>query len=130
MPRTPKGDTTDNDMQAIGHQIGSLASVAVVAAVQFGIPLTPGQQSSILSVIAVAWALFATIYGIRHRIPRRARNDPNNRTQPTTTTRTTPNRVPRSPNTPTGTTGTTGPRRRPTGVNDGSADQPEPGKMP
>lgn len=76
MPRTTKGDdTTTSDMQAIGHQIGSLASVLVVAAVQFGIPLTPGQQSSILSVIAVAWACFATIYGIRHRIPRRTRND-------------------------------------------------------
>jgi len=61
---------TNNDMQAIGHLVGSLASVLVVAAVQWGIPLTPGQQSSILSVIAVLWALFATVYGIRHRIPR------------------------------------------------------------
>jgi hypothetical protein len=80
MPKPPKGDQApENDMQAIGHQLGSLASVLVVAAVQFGVPLTPGQQSSILSVIAVAWAFFATIYGIRHRIPRRHRNDPNNR---------------------------------------------------
>lgn len=74
MPRVPKNDT-QNDMQAIGHQIGSLASVLVVAAVQFGIPLTPGQQSSILSIIAVAWALFATVYGIRHRIPKLTRVD-------------------------------------------------------
>jgi hypothetical protein len=73
MPKSD--DNATNDMQAIGHQIGSLASVLVVAAVQFGVPLTPGQQSSILSVIAVAWAFFATIYGIRHRIPRRTRND-------------------------------------------------------
>lgn len=86
MTKTPKGDQTTNDMQAIGHQIGSLASVLVVAAVQFGIPLTPGQQSSILSLIAVAWAMFATIYGIRHRIPRRTRNDPRS---PNTLTRTT-----------------------------------------
>lgn len=70
MTRTTKSDNTDSDMQAIGHQVGSLASVLVVAAVQFGIPLTPGQQSSILSVIAVAWAMFATIYGMRHRIRR------------------------------------------------------------
>lgn len=75
MPKATKGDNTDNDMQAIGHQIGSLASVLVVAAVQFGIPLTPGQQSSILSVIAVAWAMFATVYGIRHRLPRRGQSD-------------------------------------------------------
>lgn len=90
MQKTPKGDNTDNDIQAIGHQIGSLASVLVVTAVQFGIPLTPGQQSSILSVIAVAWAFFATIYGIRHRIPRRTRNTP----PPTNTPR-----APRSTNT-------------------------------
>lgn len=84
MTKTTKGDNTDNDMQAIGHQIGSLASVLVVAAVQFGVPLTPGQQSSILSVIAVAWAAFATIYGIRHRIPRRTRNDPTSNATGTT----------------------------------------------
>jgi hypothetical protein len=129
MPRTPKGDNADNDMQAVGHQIGSLASVLVVAAVQLGIPLTPGQQSSILSVIAVAWALFATIYGIRHRIPRRARNDPNNRTQPPTT----PIRVPRSPNIATGTPRVNGTRRRatgPMGIDDGRTDQPESGKVP
>jgi len=101
MPRKPKDD--DNDIQAIGHQVGSLASVLVVAAVQFGIPLTPGQQSSILSMIAVAWAMFATIYGIRNRIPRRTRNDPNDRAQIPTTTRTAPNRVPRDTNITTGT---------------------------
>ena len=69
MVKTSKDtDNGDDDMQAIGHQLGSFASVLVVAAVQFGIPLTPGQQASILSVIAVAWAFFATIYGIRRRI--------------------------------------------------------------
>lgn len=94
MPKTSRSNS--NDIQAVGHQIGSLASVLVVAAVQFGIPLTPGQQSSILSVIAVAWALFATIYGIRHRIPRR--------TPTTTTPRTTtpnPTGTQRRPTTPT-----------------------------
>jgi len=122
MPK--KGDTTNNDMQAIGHQIGSLASVAVVAAVQFGIPLTPGQQSSILSVIAVAWALFATLYGIRHRIPRRTRNDPNSRTQSLATPRT--HRAPRSPNI----NGTRRQATRTTESDDSHADQPEPGKVP
>lgn len=63
----------DDSIQVLGHQIGSLASVIVVALVQFGVPLTPGQQSSILSLIAVAWAIFATIYGQRHRIPARSR---------------------------------------------------------
>lgn len=67
-----KDDTTENDLQVIGHQIGSLASVLVVAAVQFGIPLTPGQQSSILSVIAVAWAFFSTVHGVRHRLKRKS----------------------------------------------------------
>lgn len=92
MTETPKSDE-DNDMQAIGHQIGSLASVLVVAAVQFGIPLTPGQQSSILSVIAVAWAAFATIYSVRHRIPKRTRSDP---AEATTTTTTPPTDTPTS----------------------------------
>jgi len=81
-------ENTDNDIQAIGHQIGSLASVLVVAMVQFGVPLTPGQQSSILSMIAVLWALFATLYGIRHRVPARraatSRNQSTRRTNPTT----------------------------------------------
>ena len=128
MTKTSKGDTTDNDMQAVGHQIGSLASVLVVAAVQFGIPLTPGQQSSILSVIAVVWALFATIYGIRHRIPRRNRNDPNNRTQPPTTPRTTTPRVPRDPNTTPNINRTR--RTGTTGIDHGTTNQPEPGKVP
>lgn len=112
-----------NDMQAVGHQVGSLASVLVVAAVQFGIPLTPGQQSSILSLIAVAWALFATIYGIRHRIPRRTP------TSPTTTHRAT---TPRAPRSPSATMNTNGNRRRiinPT-TTTGNADQPEPDKVP
>lgn len=92
MTKAPKPDNdNENDMQAIGHQIGSLASVLVVAAVEFGIPLTPGQQSSILSVIAVAWAAFATIYSVRHRIPRRTRNDP---PEPATTAQTAPAATP------------------------------------
>lgn len=97
MAKAAKGSNADNDMQAIGHQVGSLASVLVVAAVQFGIPLTPGQQSSILSVIAVAWAFFATIYGIRHRIPRRTRDDQAGRETPVATTRTPRNRTSRNP---------------------------------
>lgn len=134
MTKTPKGDNTDNDIQAIGHQIGSLASVLVVAAVQFGIPLTPGQQSSILSVIAVAWAFFATIYGIRHRIPRRTRNDQTSQMQSTTTTPATQNRAPRSrvkdpagPGYIVDVTGTTRPRPESTC---NTMDQSEPGKVP
>jgi hypothetical protein len=119
MQKTPKGDSADNDMQAVGHQIGSLASVLVVAAVQFGIPLTPGQQSSILSVIAVAWAFFATIYGIRHRIPRRTRNTPSAQTQPSTT----PPRAPRSTNATSNINGSH--RRRATDSKNGATSQHE-----
>ena len=123
MPKPPKGDkTTESDMQAIGHQLGSLASVLVVAAVQFGIPLTPGQQSSILSIIAVAWAFFATIYGIRHRIPRRTtRYDPSS-TTPTTQP---PTRQRRSPQnrTITPATGTTD-------IDNGPTNDTEPHRMP
>jgi len=90
-------DSGGNGIQAIGHQIGSLASVGVVAAVEFGIPLTPGQQSSILSMIAVLWALFSTIYGIRSNARR------------STTRRATARRA------------TAGRRKRPTGDNPAGA---------
>lgn len=60
----------DGDIQRLGHQIASFAGVIIVAAVEFGIPLTPGQQSSILSIIVVGWALASTLYGIRHRVTR------------------------------------------------------------
>jgi hypothetical protein len=56
------------DIQRLGHQIASLAGVLVVALVEFGVPLTPGQQSSILSLIVTGWALASTIYGLRHRV--------------------------------------------------------------
>lgn len=125
MAKTPSGDGPDNDMQAIGHQIGSLASVLVVAAVQFGIPLTPGQQSSILSVIAVAWAFFATIYGIRHRIPRRARND-TVEPRPSTTTG---NRAPRNRVNGTGPTGNSTVNGRP-GIDHNTTDQSNRGQVP
>lgn len=72
----------DDSIQALGHQIGSLASVIVVALVQFGVPLTPGQQSSILSLIAVTWAIFATIYGQRHRMPTRNKETTTENTPP------------------------------------------------
>lgn len=125
MAKTPSGDSPDTDMQAIGHQIGSLASVLVVTAVQFGIPLTPGQQSSILSVIAVAWAFFATIYGIRHRIPRRTQNDPVNPRSSTTTR----NRAPRNRANGTGPTGNSTINDRPS-INDSTTDQPNRGQVP
>jgi len=62
----------EGDMQRLGHQIASFAGVLVVAVVEFGIPLTPGQQSSILSIIVAGWALASTLYGIRHRVATRA----------------------------------------------------------
>lgn len=62
---TPPGEA---GIQRLGHQVASLAGVAVVALVEFGVPLTPGQQSSILSLIVTGWAIVSTIYGIRHRI--------------------------------------------------------------
>lgn len=115
-----RSTSQSNDMQAVGHQVGSLASVLVVAAVQFGIPLTPGQQSSILSLIAVAWALFATIYGIRHRIPRR-----------TPTTRATTTRTPRNPS-PTLNNGNQAQTINPTtpSTTTGSTNQPKSDKVP
>ena len=58
----------DGDIQRLGHQVASFAGVLVVAVVEFGIPLTPGQQSSILSIIVAGWALVSTLYGIRHRV--------------------------------------------------------------
>jgi hypothetical protein len=58
---------TEKDLQRLGQQIFSLAGVVVVAAVQFGIPITPEQQASILSVLFYAWAAGSTIYGLRHR---------------------------------------------------------------
>lgn len=122
MPKKSKPGAPSSDMQAIGHQIGSLASVLVVAAVQFGIPLTPGQQSSILSIIAVLWALFATVYGMRHRIPRRPptnQADPNRRTRAITTSRTKQHQIPRDAN----------PIRTRRRADNGTADKTEPDRV-
>lgn len=95
----PADENGGNGIQAIGHQIGSLASVTVVALVEFGVPLTPGQQSSILSIIAVGWALFSTIYGIRHSTIRRATGRRATARRPTTRRRDIPtNDNPATPN--------------------------------
>lgn len=67
-------DTTgDGDIQLLGHQLASLSGFVVVALVEFGVPLTPAQQSSILSIIVTGWAVASTIYGIRHRVARKTK---------------------------------------------------------
>lgn len=58
----------DEDIQRLGHQIASSAGIVVVALVNFGVPLTPDQQSSILSLIITGWAMASTIYSIRYRV--------------------------------------------------------------
>jgi len=63
----------DGDIQRLGHQIASLSGVLVVALVEFGVPLTPGQQSSILSIIVTGWAVASTVYGVRHKVTRKTK---------------------------------------------------------
>lgn len=75
-PDTPQPEEQPSDIQRLGHQVASLAGVLVVALVEFGVPLTPGQQSSILSIIVTGWALASTVYGIRHRVAHPAPRDP------------------------------------------------------
>lgn len=58
----------ETGIQRLGHQIASGAGVLVVALVEFGVPLTPGQQSSILSIIVTGWAIASSIYAARHRV--------------------------------------------------------------
>ena len=67
-PDPPQPTEQGSTIQRLGHQIASFAGVLVVALVEFGVPLTPGQQSSILSIIVTGWAFASTIYGIRHRV--------------------------------------------------------------
>jgi hypothetical protein len=86
---------TDRDLQVLGLQVSALANVLVVACVEFGLPLTPGQQSSIMLIIAVCWGLFANVYSIRHRVTR-------TRKPPEATTKTVrPRRRPQPAPTPT-----------------------------
>lgn len=75
-PDTPQPPEQTSDIQRLGHQVASLAGVLVVALVEFGVPLTPGQQSSILSIIVTGWALASTVYGIRHRVANPAPQNP------------------------------------------------------
>lgn len=62
--------TNENDherqLQTLGHQIGSVAGVLLMLAVSSGAPITTGQQTAILSLIPVTWALLATVYALRH----------------------------------------------------------------
>lgn len=89
-PTISSGDkNTDRDLQVLGLQVSAFANVLVVTCVEFGLPITPGQQSSIMLIIAVCWGLFANIYSIRHRVTRRAA-PAHARPKPTPTAKTQP----------------------------------------
>lgn len=53
--------------QTIGHLAGSFAATVIVMLVQFGVPITPEQQASILSVIVTGWAFGSAVYALWHR---------------------------------------------------------------
>lgn len=61
----------DDDIQILGHQITSLVGVVIVSLVDFGVPLTPAQQSNILSMIVYSWAVGSTVFAINRKIARR-----------------------------------------------------------
>jgi hypothetical protein len=65
-----KGSDAENDIQRIGNTVSSFFGVLVVNAVQFGLPLTPQQQVTIMNVIMSAWAVYAAIWQARHRVTR------------------------------------------------------------
>lgn len=61
----------DDDIQILGHQITSLVGVVIVSLVDFGVPLTPAQQSNILSMIVYSWAVGSTVFAINRKMARR-----------------------------------------------------------
>jgi hypothetical protein len=63
-PATPLPISTG---QTIGHLAASFAATVIVLLVQFGVPISPEQQSAILSVIVTGWAFGSTIYAFWHR---------------------------------------------------------------
>ena len=67
----PINHNTDDDVQSLGHQVTSLVGVIIVSLVDFGVPLTPAQQSNILSIIVYGWAVGSTAYGIRRNVVRK-----------------------------------------------------------
>jgi hypothetical protein len=63
-PATPIPTSTG---QTIGHLAASFAATLIVLLVQFGVPISPEQQSAILSVIVTGWAFGSAIYAFWHR---------------------------------------------------------------
>jgi hypothetical protein len=63
-PATPMPASTG---QTIGHLAASFAATVIVMLVQFGVPISPEQQSAILSVIVTGWAFASAIYAFWHR---------------------------------------------------------------
>lgn len=61
----------DDDIQVLGHQITALVGVIIVSLVDFGVPLTPAQQSNILSMIVYSWAVGSTVFAINRKMARR-----------------------------------------------------------
>lgn len=53
--------------QTIGHLSASFAATIIVLLVQFGVPISPEQQSAILSVIVTGWAFGSAIYAFWHQ---------------------------------------------------------------
>lgn len=62
-PATPMPASTG---QTIGHLAASFAATVIVLLVQFGVPISPEQQSAILSVIVTGWAFGSAIYAFWH----------------------------------------------------------------
>lgn len=63
-PTVPMPVTTG---QTIGHLAASFAATVIVLLVQFGVPISPEQQSAILSVIVTGWAFGSAIYAFWHK---------------------------------------------------------------
>jgi hypothetical protein len=61
--------------QGIGHMAASFVGTLIVLLIQFGVPITPEQQSAILSVIIVGWTFGSSLYAIWHnnRVAKAAR---------------------------------------------------------
>lgn len=51
-----------SNAQVFGNLLASFGASFVVFLVQFGVPITPEQQSAILSVIVTGWAIISAGY--------------------------------------------------------------------
>lgn len=65
-----KNSATEDDIQRIGATVGSFCGLLIVNAVQFGLPLKPEQQVTIMNLIMSAWALYAAVWQAKHRVVR------------------------------------------------------------